>query len=137
MPNYAWNCHLCSKTNAPNTEACSECGFPASATGREIEKARLRSTPTESETPITPQKTGEMGEGTRIFFFFFGIYLLIGAGLTARDGKWFIGFPPQLDLAYFLFGSSTVGAYIEAALAAVIGVFCILGAFVKEKSNVA
>ena len=79
-------------------------------------------------------KSGEMSDGARVFCFFFGIYLVIGAGFTVHEGKWFIGFPPQLDLAYFLFGASTVGAYVEATLAGFLGVIFILGS-AKRKSN--
>ena len=57
----------------------------------------------------------------RILLVLFGFYLLVGAAYTFATGRWFIGFPPQLDIAYLFTGSSTVGAYIEAAIACVLG----------------
>lgn len=65
--------------------------------------------------------------------FFFGIYLLIGSGFTIYNGKWFAGFPPQLDIAYILFGSSAIGAYIEATLAGILGFLCIWFSIAKKK----
>ena len=64
-------------------------------------------------------------DSSRVFLFFFGAYLLIGAGVMIHTGEWFIGFPPLLDLAYFLFDRSVVGVYVEAAIAALLG-----GAFI-------
>jgi hypothetical protein len=36
MPTYAWTCHTCEASNPAGTEACSQCGFPAVATGDQI-----------------------------------------------------------------------------------------------------
>jgi hypothetical protein len=54
-----------------------------------------------------------------------GVYLLVGAGYTVRTGTWFVGFPPQLDAIGFIVGSGIVGAYAEAAVAAVLGIACV------------
>ena len=40
MPQYAWTCHACSASNPAATETCSNCGFPARASGAEILRAR-------------------------------------------------------------------------------------------------
>jgi hypothetical protein len=37
---YAWQCLICSASNDAGARACSHCGFPARATGREIAAAR-------------------------------------------------------------------------------------------------
>jgi hypothetical protein len=50
-----------------------------------------------------------------------GIYLLFGAWYTAHTGKWFVGFPPQLDAIGFIFGGGAVGAYVEAGVAGILG----------------
>jgi hypothetical protein len=39
MAGYAWVCHSCKAVNSPGNNACRNCGFPAVATGREIEEA--------------------------------------------------------------------------------------------------
>lgn len=72
---------------------------------------------------------------SKIFFVLFGVYLLIGAGFTAYQGKWFGGFPPQFDFAYFIFGASTTGAYVSAAIAALIGALIIWAALSERKEN--
>lgn len=135
MPTYLWSCHLCNATNHPNTEACSKCGFPAYANGKEIESARSETIAVDSKDLTVQEETSGLSGGSRVFCVLFGLYLLVGAGFTVRDGKWFAGFPPQLDFAYFIFGGTIYGAYIEAFLAAVIGLFLILIALRKEKSN--
>lgn len=81
------------------------------------------------------EKKREFGGGARLLCFLFGIYLLFGAALTAYNGKLFIGFPPQLDIASFLFGGSTIGAYIEAAVAAVLGLLLVGGSIAGGKEN--
>ncbi len=75
------------------------------------------------------------GGGARVFCFLFGLYLLFGAAITIYDGKLFAGFPPQLDIASFLFGWSSVGAYVEAALAAVLGLLLVAGALAGGKED--
>lgn len=39
IPTYIWVCHKCGKSNNPQTDACSSCGFPANASSYEIEAA--------------------------------------------------------------------------------------------------
>jgi len=39
MPAYDWTCRVCESVNPPRTEHCSACGFPAYASGREIQRA--------------------------------------------------------------------------------------------------
>ncbi|PND36790.1 hypothetical protein C1O66_04055 [Paucibacter aquatile] len=78
-------------------------------------------------------KKGELGAGGRALFFLFGAYLLFGAALTAHDGKLFAGFPPQLDIAFVLFGESKMGAYVEALLAALLGLASIFLALAGGK----
>jgi len=84
---------------------------------------------------VPETETERKGDGTPTLLFFLGAYLLIGAGFTAYVGKWFAGFPVQLDLAYILFGASTIGAYVEAAIAGVLGALCVWAAFAKWNRN--
>jgi hypothetical protein len=86
-------------------------------------------------TPERDEKPKRLSDGDRTFFFVFGIYLVVGAAYTFATGRWFIGFPPQLDIAYLLGGSSSVAAYVEAAIAAVLGGGCLYMAFSKERAN--
>jgi len=44
MTTYRWVCHLCNATNPPESIKCEVCGFPAEATGEEIELARTAGT---------------------------------------------------------------------------------------------
>ena len=37
---YAWQCFACEASNSPGADLCAACGFPARATGRQIEAAR-------------------------------------------------------------------------------------------------
>ena len=39
MPTYHWTCHVCKASNAPGISICQACGFPAVASGRDIEAA--------------------------------------------------------------------------------------------------
>jgi hypothetical protein len=74
---------------------------------------------------------------TRLAIFAIGAYLLVGAGVTAYTGQWFIGFPPQLDIAYAVVGGSRTGAYIEAALAAALGILLVYLATRSERNDAA
>jgi ribosomal protein L37E len=39
-PPYRWVCHSCGSSNEPHTNKCSSCGFPAVASGAELERSR-------------------------------------------------------------------------------------------------
>lgn len=39
MPDYSWVCHSCKSSNGAGTQVCQACGFPAEATGAEIQEA--------------------------------------------------------------------------------------------------
>jgi ribosomal protein L37E len=52
---YAWQCFACEASNPPGTDPCSSCGFPARATGRQIDAARAAKT-TAAAKPIVLQK---------------------------------------------------------------------------------
>jgi hypothetical protein len=67
-------------------------------------------------------------------FGLFGAYLLAGAGYSFFTAMWFPGFPPQLDIS-MLFGS--IGVYIEATLASIIGVACLYLAIVGGRKHAA
>ncbi|WP_298610448.1 hypothetical protein [uncultured Thiobacillus sp.] len=63
----------------------------------------------------------------------FGMYLLAGACYSFFTAKWFPGFPPQLDISQ-MFGHS-VGIYIEAILALVLGSASLYVAFAMGSKN--
>ena len=77
---------------------------------------------------------GVKERATTAFMLVFSIYLVVGALVTFYTGKWFIGFPAQLDIAYFLFGQTTIGAYIEGGLAGAIG-GAILWGFIRHNKR--
>ena len=62
MPDYAWICHSCKASNRPGLENCSACGFPAVATGAEIEEAitGIPSQPVLSRKELIKQRHAEM-----------------------------------------------------------------------------
>ena len=116
--NYEWRCKFCSSPNSAGLSDCANCGRPAIARPIDIDgKQTVSEVSNRTEEP--------MSDGSRMFCMLFGLYLVIGAAFMAYRGSWFIGFPPQLDLAYFLLGKSIAGVYVEAGLAAVLGIFFI------------
>jgi len=47
---YAWRCHICDASNSAEASTCASCGFPAKATGKQIEAAKALRTPKASIT---------------------------------------------------------------------------------------
>jgi len=41
---YAWQCFACEASNPPGTDLCAACGFPARATGKQIDAAHAKRT---------------------------------------------------------------------------------------------
>ncbi len=59
-PSYQWSCHVCNASNAAGSAQCATCGFPASASGRDIQagvQARLSSVPVHSTERFVERKT--------------------------------------------------------------------------------
>jgi hypothetical protein len=55
IPQYSWRCFVCDSANEAGAAACSACGFPAGATGAQIEQARaVRSGVTKVHAPPVP-----------------------------------------------------------------------------------
>jgi hypothetical protein len=52
---YAWQCFACEGANPPHIDHCTSCGFPARATGRQIDAARAAGTTTAAK-PIELQE---------------------------------------------------------------------------------
>ncbi|MBX3646148.1 MAG: hypothetical protein KF766_00555 [Rhodocyclaceae bacterium] len=149
MPSYSWTCRVCDHENNPNTESCDSCGFPALASGAEIEIAKAaRFPPSPSPEPIaeasaipvesqTSEQTQEreaspgLSIGHASFIVFFGFYLLLGAFSAWYNAKWPIFMPPQLDIIGLLLGAfgSPIGAYLGAAVLAVLGVVLVVAPF--------
>ena len=48
-PTYNWQCQVCAASNSAGVASCSDCGFPAVATGKAIEAARLALHPEEQQ----------------------------------------------------------------------------------------
>lgn len=55
MSPYAWQCFACETSNPATASLCSACGFPARATGRQIDEARATRT-TAAAKPIVQQE---------------------------------------------------------------------------------
>jgi hypothetical protein len=52
---YAWQCFICEASNQATAALCSACGFPARATGKQIDAARAAGTTTAAK-PIELQE---------------------------------------------------------------------------------
>ena len=61
MPAYDWTCRVCNSANPPRTEHCVSCGFPAYASGQQIQRAlELRNgKPDSSESLKTAEEPKE------------------------------------------------------------------------------
>lgn len=106
MQSYRWVCHVCEATNAPESVNCTKCGFPANASGAEIDatvKNLPNSTASQTAHLTSSQKTiGVIGfclAGVGAFMGRFGFpyqYNLIGLALMAIGlfglfALWFTG----------------------------------------------
>ncbi|MDR2838004.1 MAG: hypothetical protein LBV49_05470 [Azonexus sp.] len=62
MPNYAWICYTCKAVNDPSDIACRTCGFPAEATGKQIEEAvtGIKQPPSQSSKELRRQRQAEL-----------------------------------------------------------------------------
>jgi hypothetical protein len=62
MAGYAWVCHSCKAVNSPGENACRNCGFPAVATGSEIEEAvtGIKQPPSLSKKELQQQRRAEL-----------------------------------------------------------------------------
>ena len=54
-----------------------------------------------------------------------GIYFIMGAIYSFALGRWFPGFPTQLDALSSLLGGGTAGVYTAGVVAMLLGVVCI------------
>jgi hypothetical protein len=121
MPDYNWVCHVCEAVNPKGTETCAACGKPAVMSANEI------------NPPKPDQKAQEEKPLNPVFLFLCGAYLLVGSGYTFVTGKWFMGFPAQLDLVRLLAFESPAGTYGEAALAALLGAICFYAIYFERR----
>ena len=93
---YRWRCFACDEPNAASATFCSACGFPATATGAEIARARaahrMGATPFQSsEAPpaasltqtLAPWRGWPMGVGIAG-----GVLLVIGAYAAKNVLSW-------------------------------------------------
>jgi hypothetical protein len=69
-------------------------------------------------------------EGPRYRFplVLLGLYLISGSVYSFLSGKWFPGFPPQLDF----FGALPHGPLIEAIVSALLGAIAVITALIKR-----
>jgi hypothetical protein len=67
----------------------------------------------------------------------FGVLCLIGAYKSFTDGHWPAFMPPQLDLLAVPLSwlSERLGAYVGGAIAALVGVVCVIGGLVSAKQR--
>jgi len=86
MPSYRWVCHVCEVANAPESVICAKCGFPANASGAEIEAA-LKNLPNSTASPTTHLTSSQKVIGVVGFCL---------AGVGAFMGRF--GFPYQYNL---------------------------------------
>ena len=56
-----------------------------------------------------------------------------GAMYSFSLGRWFPGFPPQLDVLSSIFGGGIAGAYAEGTLAALLGTTCLVGVVLARR----
>jgi hypothetical protein len=78
-------------------------------------------------------ETRALQGGGRLALTLAGLYFLVGAAFTGFTGKWFAGFPPQLDVAQLIFGNNSVGTYVEGALAGLLGIGCLSAAIISAR----
>jgi hypothetical protein len=67
----------------------------------------------------------------RILIFILGLYLACSAAYTYGTASWFAGFPPALDVFEIL----SKGKYIEAAVAALLGLVLMAASFWRRKAT--
>ena len=71
-PTYRWSCHACAASNPAGASRCVACGFPASASGIDIElerKSRQPSLESTAATPPTPPGTSSFVASDLALFF--------------------------------------------------------------------
>jgi hypothetical protein len=75
--------------------------------------------------------------GVLLFCFLLGLWLTFGGAMALYHGEWFPLFPPQLDIFNFVESlvSKRAGAYLEGALAVVIGVALVAFAVTQSCKN--
>lgn len=99
LPKYRWVCHKCGSSNKANTEVCATCGFPAVASGEDLEK---------SNPDYDPEKEEKArSQATERFLLFFPEGIL-GAILVLVAPFWAI--------------SLSTSGHLGAALLLVVGV---------------
>lgn len=86
MHDYAWVCHSCKAVNDPGDIACRACGFPAEATGGQIQEAvtGIKQPPPLSRKELRRQQRAQLAAlplWKKPFAYFLRIVEFIG-GLT-------------------------------------------------------
>jgi hypothetical protein len=119
---YNWTCTACGAANAAGSDICCECGSNAVTSAFEINKA--------ANDQRKEQPRGKTQDRLhRPLLLFLGLYLIAGSAYSFLSGKWFAGFPPQLDL----FGVLPYGSMIEATVGALLGVIAVVAALIRRK----
>lgn len=84
MTEYAWVCHSCKAVNIPGESACRACGYPAEATGAEIEEAvtGIKQAPALSRKELQRQRRAEFAAlplSKKPFAYFLRLLQIIGS----------------------------------------------------------
>jgi hypothetical protein len=119
---YNWTCTACGAPNAAGTDICCQCRSNAVTSAFEIQKG---ANDRRVEQPRSKTQVGDI----RALLLVLGLYLIAGSAYTFSSGKWFAGFPPQLDV----FGVLPYGSMIEAIVGALLGVIAVIAAVIRRK----
>jgi len=119
---YNWTCTACGAPNAAGSDICCQCRSNAVTSAFEIhERAKDRRV----DQPRSKTQVGNI----RALLLFLGLYLIAGSAYSFLSGKWFAGFPPQLDV----FGLLPYGSIIEAIVGALLGVIAVIAAVIRRE----
>jgi hypothetical protein len=90
MPAYSWRCFVCESVNEAGIATCSCCGFPARATGSEIEHARkVRAGSAHSHSQPAPDFTRSIQAALAPLPLYRKIPAVIGGLLAFAGVVWF------------------------------------------------
>lgn len=144
MPSYEWTCHGCKQSNVTNTDVCLHCGLSALASGRDIQRARVKyvnlSSLSQGNTYCEqwkPSPAAKPNFGVALLGIGFGIFCLYGAYVSISSGRWPYYMPMQLDVFAGLasFFSERTSAIVGGIVAGIVGTLCTIGGFFAAYEN--
>ena len=113
---YAWQCFVCEASNPATAALCSACGFPARATGRQIDAARVARS-TAAAKPILLQDRSAIDSFVDALspLPMWRKALVVGGGSLFAGGMLWIKFTMSLAEVAWGLGASTLGIVVMAA----------------------